>query len=94
MVSSKEGGDVVDHPNGRRCCRRGDCRPGHDRTRHAGPFGQQVVVCAHMMLPYDLSAGGSITTAVPGGTIMYFRTFGAMVTFMQSSPMCLGLADH
>lgn len=56
----------------------------------ADDFGQQVVVCAHMMLPYDLSADGSITMAMPDGTTMYFRTFGAMVTFMRSSPMCSG----
>lgn len=52
-------------------------------------FGQQVYTCAHMMLPYDLSADGSISMTMPGATTpMYFRTFGAMVTYMQSQPMC------
>ena len=53
-----------------------------------GNFGQKVYMCAHMMLPYDLSPGGSITMTMPDGTSMYFRTFGAMVTYMQSQPMC------
>jgi hypothetical protein len=51
-------------------------------------FGQGVYMCATMMLPYDLSPGGSITMSMPGGEVMYFRTFGAMVTYMQSQPMC------
>ena len=51
-------------------------------------FGQKVYVCAHMMLPYDLSPNGSITMTMPDGTLMYFPTFGAMVTNMQSQPMC------
>jgi hypothetical protein len=53
-----------------------------------GNFGQQVVMCAHMMLPYDLNADGSITMTMPDGAVMYFPTFGAMVAFMRSSPMC------
>lgn len=55
-----------------------------------GDFGQNVYMCANMMLPYDLSSDGSITMTMPGGTSpMYFRTFGAMVTYMQSQqPMC------
>ena len=53
-----------------------------------GNFGQQVVMCAHMMLPYDLNADGSITMTMPDGRSMYFPTFGAMVTFMRSNPMC------
>lgn len=52
-------------------------------------FGQKVYTCAHMMLPYDLSSDGSITMTMPGATSpMYFRTFGAMVTYMNSQPMC------
>lgn len=52
-------------------------------------FGQNVVTCANMMLPYDLNSDGSITMTMPGATSpMYFRTFGAMVTYMQSQPMC------
>ena len=51
-------------------------------------FGQKVYMCASMMLPYDLSSDGSITMTMPDGTVMYFRTFGAMVTYMQSQPMC------
>lgn len=54
----------------------------------AGSFGQKVYMCAHMMLPYDLSPGGSITMTMPDGASMYFRTFGAMVTYMQLQPMC------
>lgn len=51
--------------------------------------GQKVYMCAHMMLPYDLSADGSISMTMPGATTpMYFRTFGDMVTYMQSQPMC------
>ena len=53
-----------------------------------GNLGQQVVMCAHMMLPYDLNADGSITMTMPDGRSMYFPTFGAMVTFMRSNPMC------
>ena len=53
-----------------------------------GNFGQQVVMCAHMMLPYDLSPDGSITMTMPGGTTMTFPSFGAMVAFMRSNPMC------
>ena len=45
-------------------------------------------MCAHMMLPYDLNADGSITMTMPDGAVMYFPTFGAMVAFMRSSPMC------
>lgn len=51
-------------------------------------FGKQVYMCANMMLPYDLNPDGSITMTMPGGTLMSFRTFGAMVTYMQSQPMC------
>jgi hypothetical protein len=51
-------------------------------------FGQKVYMCAQMMLPYDLDPGGSITMTMPVGTVMYFRTFGGMVTYMQSNPMC------
>jgi hypothetical protein len=51
-------------------------------------FGQKVYGCAHMMLPYDLNRGGSITMTMPDGTVMYFRTFGGMVTYMQSNAMC------
>ncbi len=53
-----------------------------------GNFGQKVYMCANMMLPYDLSSDGSITMTMPDGTSMYFPTFGAMVTYMQSQPMC------
>jgi hypothetical protein len=46
-------------------------------------------MCANMMLPYDLSSDGGITMTMPGATSpMYFRTFGATVTYMQSQPMC------
>jgi hypothetical protein len=45
-------------------------------------------MCASMMLPYDLSPDGSITMTMPDGTVMCFRTFGAMVTYMQSQQMC------
>ena len=51
-------------------------------------FGQRVYMCANVMLPYDLNSDGSITMTMPDGPVMYFRTFGAMVTFMQSQPMC------
>lgn len=51
-------------------------------------FGQQVRMCAHMMLPNALNPGGSITMTMPDGTSMTFPTFGAMVTFMRSHPMC------
>jgi hypothetical protein len=54
----------------------------------SGNFGQQVHMCASMMLPYDLNSDGSITMTMPDGTSMYFRTFGAMVKYMQSHPMC------
>jgi hypothetical protein len=55
----------------------------------ASTFGQTVYMCANMMLPYDLNADGSISMTMPGATSpMYFRTFGAMVTYMQSQPMC------
>ncbi len=53
-----------------------------------GNFGQNVYMCASMMLPYDLNPGGSITMTMPDGTVMHFRTFGAMVTYMRSQPMC------
>jgi hypothetical protein len=53
-----------------------------------GDFGQQVRMCASMMLPYDLNADGSITMSMPDGTVMFFRTFGAMATYMRSHPMC------
>jgi hypothetical protein len=53
-----------------------------------GNFGQKVYMCAHMMLPYDLGSHGSITMTLPDGTSMYFPTFGAMVSYMQSQPMC------
>ena len=52
-----------------------------------GNFGQHVYTCADMMLPYDVGPDGSITMTMDG-TSMYFRTFGAMVTYMQSQPMC------
>ena len=45
-------------------------------------------MCAPMMLPYDLGPDGSITMTMPDGTSMNFPTFGAMVTFMRSNPMC------
>jgi len=45
-------------------------------------------MCASMMLPDDLNADGSITMTIPDGTLMSFRTFGAMVTFMRSHQMC------
>ena len=51
-------------------------------------FGQQVRMCTSMMLPNDLNADGSITMTMPDGTLMSFRTFGAMVTFMRSHQMC------
>lgn len=52
-------------------------------------FGEDVYMCASMMLPYYLNADGSITMTMPGATSpMFFRTFGAMVTYMQSQPMC------
>ncbi len=51
-------------------------------------FGQDVYQCAHMMLPYDLNPGGSITMTMPDGTTMYFSSFGAMVTYMRSQSMC------
>ena len=51
-------------------------------------FGQKVYMCASMMLPYDLNSDGSITMTMPDRTSMNFRTFGAMVTYMQSQPMC------
>ena len=53
-----------------------------------GNVGQQVRMCASMMLPYDLNADGSITMTMPDGTSMNFPTFGAMVTYMQSHQMC------
>jgi hypothetical protein len=54
-----------------------------------GNFGHQVAICAHMMLPYDLGPDGSITMTMPGAASpMHFRTFGAMVTYMRSQPMC------
>ncbi len=52
-------------------------------------FGQDVYNCAHMMLPYDLNPGGSITMTMPDGMTMDFSSFGAMVTFMRSHSMCL-----
>ena len=51
-------------------------------------FGQNVYMCANMMLPYDLNADGSITMTMPDGTTMHFSSFGAMVTYMRSQPMC------
>jgi hypothetical protein len=53
-----------------------------------GDVGQQVRTCASMMLPDDLNPDGSITMTMPDGTSMTFATFGAMVTYMQSHPMC------
>jgi hypothetical protein len=53
-----------------------------------GNFGQKVYMCASMMLPYDLNSDGSLTMTMPGGATMYFRTFGAMVRYMQSQPTC------
>jgi hypothetical protein len=52
-----------------------------------GNFGQQVVMCAHMMLPNDLNPDGSITMTMQG-TTMTFPSFGAMVTFMRTHSMC------
>lgn len=51
-------------------------------------FGQNVSNCAHMMLPYDLNPGGSITMTMPDGTTMHFSSFGAMVTAMRTQSMC------
>jgi hypothetical protein len=51
-------------------------------------FGQKVYMCASMMLPYDLSSDGSITMTMPDGTVMHFSSFGAMVVYMRSQPMC------
>lgn len=53
-----------------------------------GTLGQRVYQCAQVMLPYYISPGGSITMTMPDGTVMQFATFGAMVTYMQSQPMC------
>lgn len=53
-----------------------------------GDVGQQVRTCASMMLPDDLNPDGSITMIMPDGTSMTFGTFGAMVTYMRSHPMC------
>jgi hypothetical protein len=53
-----------------------------------GTFGQQVRMCAGMMLPNDLNSDGSITMTMPDGMSMNFGTFGAMVTYMQSHQMC------
>ncbi len=50
-------------------------------------FGQMVYVCAGKMLPYDIASDGSILMTMPDGTVMYFRTFGGMVTYMQNQ-MC------
>ena len=55
---------------------------------HTDNFGQNVCMCARMMLPYDLNPDGSISMTMPDGTTMYFRTFGCMVTYMQSNSMC------
>jgi hypothetical protein len=52
-------------------------------------FGQNVYQCANVMLPYYLNNDGSISMTMPDGTPMYFRTFGAMVTFMRAQPMCM-----
>ena len=51
-------------------------------------LGRQVVMCAHMMLPYDIGPDGSISMTMADGTPMFFPTFGAMVTYMQSHSMC------
>jgi hypothetical protein len=53
-----------------------------------GNFGQQVRMCAHMMLPYNLNSDGSISMTMPDATSMSFRTFGAMVAYMRSHQMC------
>ena len=53
-----------------------------------GNFGQQVRMCAHMMLPYNLNSDGSISMTIPDGTSMSFRTFGAMLAYMRSHQMC------
>jgi hypothetical protein len=63
-------------------------RTSHPSCYRAESFGQKVYACANMMLPYDLSADGRITMIMPDGTVMSFPTFGAMVTYMQSQPMC------
>lgn len=52
-------------------------------------FGQRVYQCASVMLPYYLNPDGSISMTMPDGTAMYFRTFGLMVTYMKSQPMCM-----
>ena len=52
-------------------------------------FGQRVYQCASVMLPYYLNPDGSISMTMPDGTAMYFRTFGAMVTYMKGQPMCM-----
>lgn len=52
-------------------------------------FGQRVSACAHAMLPSDLGPHGSISMTMPDATsAMNFSTFGAMVTYMRSQPMC------
>lgn len=51
-------------------------------------FGQNVYMCASMMLPYDVGSDGSITMTMPDGTVMHFSSFGAMVVSMRSQPMC------
>ena len=57
---------------------------------HAGTdnFGQSVYSCAGMMLPYSIDSQGSITTLMPDGTTMHWRSFGAMVTYMRTQQMC------
>ena len=49
-------------------------------------FGQQVKMCANMMLP-PAGPDGQITMTM-NGTTMTFRNFGAMVTYMQDHSMC------
>lgn len=49
-------------------------------------FGQQVKMCATMMVP-PAGPDGQITMTM-NGTTMTFANFGAMVTYMQDHSMC------
>ena len=51
-------------------------------------FGQAVYDCASVMLPYTISSRGSITMTMPDGSVMYWRTFGDMVSSMRTHDMC------
>ncbi len=62
-----------------------DPQPVHTRQNHQAATGPGT---GGRGRPYDLSPNGSITMTMPDGTLMYFPTFGAMVTYMQSQPMC------